>query len=410
MSRSFAFAFLLLGAVAAGACDSAGSRAGAKVVRDTLPNGAVRLRYASLAPPAAEPLAFDLRIGTLDGDPNETFGDVRSIEADDDGTIYVLDHQASEVRVFDADGRFLRTLTRKGQGPGELAAANGMILARDRTLWIQDHGQWRMIGVNLAGEEVARFPMHVLSYGYVWNGTLDDRGRFWKPVTHSDAPPVFPPEPGLNERSARAYLKWFDPATETTDSVFLGEVTHRFHVTRIGGGWMNRGIPFSPQPMTLVDPGGGFWTTSGETYRIARLDERGDTLLVLEVAEAPAPVTSEDRQRFIDEIVERSPDQRRAAEELAGLAPETKPIVDQLNLDDVGRLWVRRHAAEDENPLYDLFSRDGEYLGSVRLGFRPARHLPPRIRDGKLYALATDDLGVHTVVRANLPSLPGTDR
>ena len=401
------FRLLLLAIGAVGACDSAGSRAGAEVVRDTLPNGAVLLRYAALPPPAADPLALELSIGVLEGEPYETFGDIRSIEADDDGTIYVLDHQASEVRAFDADGRFLRTLTRKGQGPGELTAANGMILAGDRTLWIQDHGQWRMIGVNLEGEEVGRFPMFVLSYGYVWNGTVDDRGRFWKPATHSDAPRVFPPEPGLQERSARVYQKWFDPATEATDSVFLGEVINRMHVTRVSGGWMNRGIPFSSQPITLVDPAGGFWTTPGDTYRIVRLDERGDTVLVLEVDVAPEPVTREDLEGFIETLVERAPDQRRAAEELVGVAPATKPVVDQLNLDDAGRLWVRRRAAEDENPRYDLFARDGQYLGSVRLGFRPAPYLPPRIRDGKLYALVTDSLDVHTVVRANLPPLPG---
>jgi hypothetical protein len=128
---------------------------------------------------------------------------------------------------------------------------------------------------------------------------------------------------------------------------------------------------------------------------------------VLEVDVAPEPVTREDREGFIETLVERAPDQRRAAEELVGVAPATKPVVDQLNLDDAGRLWVRRRAAEDENPRYDLFARDGQYLGSVRLGFRPAPYLPPRIRDGKLYALVTDSLDVHTVVRANLPPLPG---
>jgi hypothetical protein len=248
--------------------------------------------------------------------------------------------------------------------------------------------------------------MHVLSYGYTWDGTLDDRGRFWKPTTHSDQPPVFPPEPGLNERRARSYLKWFDPVSETSDSVFLGEVIQRMHVTRTArGGWINRGVPFSPQPIELVDPAGGFWMTSGEAYRIARLDERGDTVLVLEVDIPPEPVTSEDRQRFIDSMLEGAPDQRRALEELVRLSPGTKPVIDQLSLDDESRLWVRHRVAEDEDIRYDLFARDGEYLGSVRLGFRPAVHIPPRIRHGKFHALATDSLGVHTVVRANLPPL-----
>jgi hypothetical protein len=398
---------LLFHSVFAGSgCESAGTDAEVRVVRATLPGGGIHLRYDGLPESASEPLAFDLRIGVVEGDAHEMFGDVRAIEADEGGTIYVLDHQASEVRASDAAGRYQRTLTRKGQGPGELTAANGMVLARDGTLWIQDHGQWRMVGVNLEGEEVGRHPMHVRSYGYVWNGALDDRGRFWKPTSHSDDPLVFPPEPGLIERRARSYMKWFDPATDVTDSVYLGESIQRMHVTRTAaGGWINRAIPFAPQRVELIDPAGGFWTTSGAEYRIARLGEEGDTLLLLEIDLAPDPVTREDRQRFIESMLENAPDQRRALEELVALSPDTKPVIEQLSLDDEGRLWVRRGASEDEDPRYDLFARDGRYLGSVTLAFRPALHVPPRIRSGRIYALVRDTLDVNMVVRAQLPRL-----
>lgn len=61
-----------------------------------------------------------------------------------------------------------------------------MILTKHGTHWVQDHGQWEMIELDLDGEEIRRLPLHVRSYGYVWNGTVDDRGRFWKPTSHSD--------------------------------------------------------------------------------------------------------------------------------------------------------------------------------------------------------------------------------
>src|SRR5690606_14980949 len=225
-------------------------------------------------------------------------------------------------------------------------------------------------------------------------------------VTHSVKPPVFPPEPGLNESVARVYQKWFDPATGAMDSVFLGEVTHRGYVeVASSSGWRGSTIPFTAQAIVLVDPAGGFWTTSGDAYRIARLDGRGDTVLVVEVDVPPEPVTAEDRRRYVESVAENTPDRRSVAEEIVRLAPATKPVIDQLVLDDEGRLWVRRRADADELPLYDLFTRDGEHLASVRLAFRPVTYLPPRIRYGKLYALTTDSLGVHSVVRATLPPL-----
>lgn len=388
-----------------GSCGARDAPAAASATRDTLPDGTVRVRYASLPVPAVAPLEPSLSIGVVEGEPHEIFGNVRGIEADGDGTLYVLDYQASEVRAFSADGRFLRLVATRGQGPGELTEANGLVRGADGTLWIQDHGQWQMIGISLDGEEVARFPMHVRSYGFIYNGALDARGRFWKPTSHSDEARVFPPETGLNEGRSRSYLNWYDPATERSDSVFLGELDYRTYISQNSrGGYSYGGIPFTQRTITIVDPAGGFWTTSAEAYRIARLDEHADTVLVLEVDVEPLPVTEEDRESYVEGVLERSPDQRRAAEAIIALAPATKPVLDQLVMDDVGRLWVRRVVSEGETPLYDVFTRDAEYVGSARLGFQPAPYFPPKIRDGRLYTLVLDSLEVQSVVRVDLSS------
>lgn len=399
----------LLTVLAVAACDATEASTRLEPVRETLPNGVVSLRYPALPLPAGEPAAPSLSIGVVEGDINEMFGDVRGIESDTEGNIYVLDHQSSEIRAFDAGGRYLRTLTRHGEGPGELKAANGMILTDRRSLWVQDHGQWRMIELSLDGDEIRRLPMHVLSYGYVWNGTVDDRGRFWKPTSHPDQARTYPPEIGLNEGTTRGYLKWFDPATEETDSVFLGRTTYRTFISRNSrGGHTHRPVPFAPRGSVIVDPAGGFWRTAGDAYRLVRLNEQGDTVLVVEVDIAPEPVTAKDRHAYVESMVERHPDERRTAEELAQLGHSTKPVIDQLNLDDQGRLWVRRRMEGGQTSVYDVFDRQGEYMGSVRLGFRPSA-LPPRIRNGSLYAVVADQLDVQTVVRADVPPLGRQD-
>ncbi|MDX1389196.1 MAG: 6-bladed beta-propeller, partial [Acidobacteriota bacterium] len=71
---------------------------------------------------------------------------MRGVEAAGDGTIFVLDYQAAEVRAFGPDGAYLRTVATRGEGPGEIREANGFKLVGDSILWIQDHGQWQMIG------------------------------------------------------------------------------------------------------------------------------------------------------------------------------------------------------------------------------------------------------------------------
>ena len=100
--------------------------------REILPNGATLVRHPGLPAtdsvgPEVTEIQVDLRFGSREGDdPNFTFGDIRGIQAASDGTIYVLDYSATEVRAYDSDGRYLRTISRRGEGPGEITEANGI--------------------------------------------------------------------------------------------------------------------------------------------------------------------------------------------------------------------------------------------------------------------------------------------
>jgi len=154
-----------------------------------------------------------------------------------------------------------------------------------------------------------------------------------------------------------------------------------------------------------VDPEGGMWRTNTHAYRIARLDERGDTVLVIASDTRPPPLTARDRSEYVESVVERSPDERRVAEEIAALMPETKPVIAGLTVDDQGRLWVRRVGSSDTSPQFDIFERDGTYRGSVELAFQPAAYTTIRIRYDRLYTVVRDSLDVPFVVRTGVVGL-----
>jgi len=377
------------------------------VARDTLPNGIVHVRYSSLAQVTAAPAIVDLRLGTVDGsDPNLSFADLRSVDAGSDGTIYVLDAQAVEVRAFDSEGRFLRNVATEGEGPGEISATNGMILAGDSILWVYDHGKWALIGLSPEGDEVGRFPVHVRSFGYVWAGTIDDAGLYWKTDATSNIEPGFEPEEGVLEGHFQRFIKSYDPQSEVIDTIYLGESSRRTHISRNArGGISYRGVPFDPLPTIIVDPAGGLWQANTDQYRIARLDGRGDTTLVIEADLAPLPVTAADRDAYVAAAVEADEGSRSAARAVAALMPETKPVIARLVMDDAGHLWVGRVLAADEAQIYDVFDRDGTYLGAVRLGFRHESWAPIRIRHGQIYGWELDELDIPFVVRAPVPDL-----
>src|SRR4030042_4805593 len=62
----------------------------------------------------------ELSIGDKEGSGTYAFSDIAHLTADDQGRIYALDRKESHVKVFDAEGRYVRTIGRPGQGPGGL--------------------------------------------------------------------------------------------------------------------------------------------------------------------------------------------------------------------------------------------------------------------------------------------------
>ena len=381
---------------------------GPPALRETLPNGALLVRYPDLPAiddtvPEVTEAQVDLQFGSLEGDnPNFLFGDIRGIQATNDGTIYVLDYQVTEVRAYDPDGRYLRTVARRGEGPGEITEANGILLSGDTLLWMHDHARRVIIGVDLAGKEVRRFDKPVRSYGYIWDGAFDNRGRYWRDVSHSDDGIVYPPPPGLSTRTYRDYYKFHDLSNGAVDSVYLGESSSRSYTYEDAVGlWQYLPISFEAEERIVVNPSGGFWRANTAEYRIARTNENGDTLVVIEAGLPVLRVTDKDRSTYVEGIVEYQPDVRSEAEAVAAILPDVKPILAEIFVDDEGQLWVQRVTPSDTPPFYDRYSEDGNYLGSVRLSFTPAWSTV-WIQHGAIYTWIEDEMEVPYVVRAPL--------
>jgi hypothetical protein len=385
-----------------GACGEAGVAGSMEGVRDTLPNGAERIRYGALPAEPPEALTPDLRIGVVEGDLRYVFGQIRGIEADRDGRIYVLDGQAGETRIFGPDGTFRRAIARRGEGPGEALDPNGILRAADGTFWVQDPRRWLIVRLTPEGEEVGRIPMFVRQWGFVWDATVDRKGRIWTRVDHMVGE-FRPPEPGFSESEFRTYVRFHDPRTEEGDSVFVSRIRNRGFAIVSDVGWGFRNVPWEPGLQMAVGADGEVWAARGGEYRIVRLDARGDTTLVIEAAVTPERVTPEDRERVLAAARDRGADEEQIARQILQGAREVKPIVAGLDVDDRGNLWVRRHGRDGEPPRFDVFGRDGTYLGSWQSPLRLPSYFPLRFREGLLYALALDDMDVQTVLRIPVP-------
>jgi hypothetical protein len=86
-------------------------------------------------------LAFVKTIGSLESDDeNVLFYMPSDIAFDTQGHVYVLDFGNHRIQKFDSEGRYISTIGRKGQGPGEFQYPQSIDLDADGYLYVSDPG------------------------------------------------------------------------------------------------------------------------------------------------------------------------------------------------------------------------------------------------------------------------------
>ncbi len=97
------------------------------------------------------------RAGGADDEVN-LFGAISQVLGDAEGNIYLLDSQLSQVHVMGPDGTPLRSLSREGDGPGEIRRPNDMFFLPDGSLGLLQIFPGRIVKVDLAGDPAGNFP------------------------------------------------------------------------------------------------------------------------------------------------------------------------------------------------------------------------------------------------------------
>ncbi len=92
-----------------------------------------------------------------DEDSAIVFAKVNDIAIAADGTIYVGDSGDQNIKVFDANGRFVRRIGRKGKGPGEFTTVDRLSISGD-TLLVEDMNGHRFTTFNPDGSVIATHP------------------------------------------------------------------------------------------------------------------------------------------------------------------------------------------------------------------------------------------------------------
>jgi hypothetical protein len=352
-------------------------------------------------------LVEELRLGAREGDPSLLFGQIAGLAVGADGSIYVLDRQVPEVRVFGPDGSHRSTLGRPGEGPGELKQPDGGIaVLDDGRVLVRDPGNGRIQVFGADGAPVAQWP-HRGGF-FTSNPLWVDRQQ------HVYTQILLDPESDV--RDWRMSLVRISPDGIPMDT--LPVPTSSFEApsleARAEGGSSRMAVPFSPTESWAFHPDGYFVHGVSSSYELTLL-KPGAALRIQRVTE-PIPVLRGERReegaRVTRSLRRTDPSWRWTGPDV----PDEKPPYRGLYVGKDGRVWVMLHqrGVEGDDPLYDptspsatedrwkeplafdVFEPDGRYLGQVG----GPMGLGPFVFDGdRVWAVSRDELGVQSVVR-----------
>jgi DNA-binding beta-propeller fold protein YncE len=117
----------------------------------------------------ADSLKLIRKIGTTGHNHELTtpgdFAKPTGLAVDSDGNLYVADTMNNRIEVFDADGKFISTFGKAGDGPGYFARPKGVAIDSDDHIWVADGVQDRVQVFNKETQLLIAFGGHGLLPG-----------------------------------------------------------------------------------------------------------------------------------------------------------------------------------------------------------------------------------------------------
>jgi hypothetical protein len=302
----------------------------------------------------------DLSIGVKEGPAEYMFSRLRDLDVDDDGNIYALDQRESIVKVFNSQGTYVRTIGRKGQGPGEFASAYALSVTPQQHLFVNDIAG-RKIGIYTLDGEFIRSISTALT-------------RVLFPILDSEEC-IYDLNPGQGETTGYELRKYSQDLKNqrtliTSPSVLTPQKKFQVYAPI---------IRFDLGPNDIVVFG------YPEEYLIKICDSEGNILRHITREYEAMALTQEEKEA----VKIRAPIQDYTYD-----IPQAHCAYHQITVDDQGWIFVATWEKPDKGYYYDVFAPDGKYFAKVGLLFPPVI-----MKKNKLYAIESDEEGYEVIRR-----------
>ena len=383
--------------------------------------------------------AVQFSIGAEDGEDWELLSRVSQAAFDRQENLFVLDGGNHRVLVFNPQGKFIRKIGKKGEGPGELMSPVGLAVTTEGLVAVTDLGRAAVSLFKADGSFVKNLPLGE-DYGF----PVPSQGTYAHPqggVVVRTMPPVLrrggPDELAVRTMTGRrSPLTWFTTADKATQLFEIPQPDITPKVQDSGGGGQRQiavrvQLPaFTPPTLWGVLPNGAVAVSNGVDYKL-QIARNGKVERVIERPFAPRKVTDADKNREKARrreqmasgrggMVVATSDRRNGgaahtSTSVGGSMPkaeidrmlneltfnETMPVLAGLYVDPRGRMWVQRTGREvgSDGPI-DLIDASGRYVGTLN-----GQKLPAAVSvSGRAAYIERDDMDVEKVVVRKLPA------
>ena len=304
-------------------------------------------------------LEEELSIGEALGKKDYMFSQIKDIAIDEKERIYVLDGKEVHIKVYDKNGDYLRTIGRKGQGPGELEFPMGIRIFSHNKIIVYE------------GRSLVYFKLD---------------GEFIKEVqlTKTNSPQWYEVDSDGNIIGNFAMQMKMSLMKYDYDQELV------FTVTQVEpfGKAMDR--LFSPilSYFSVTEENNIIWGKS-INYELNITNPEGILLRKIITDYDPIEITEED-ERLMSESIKT---QRKVE-----LPKYFQPLEStSFSCDEKGRIFVKRREGA-ESFFYDIFDPEGRCITKIRLSGID-RWIPLQWKNNKLYLVVLDDEGFQYVNR-----------
>jgi hypothetical protein len=308
-------------------------------------------------------LVENLSIGH-DQDENYQFYRVSGILLDEEENIFALDSGNCRVQKFDKNGKYLQSMGRKGQGPGEFTNPSAFYIDREGTLYVSD--QMKIEVFDATGEYKKSIPLETRIYEFI----VTPEGHI---ITHTIL--------SADEGNKKAIIKLDEEGNVIATMAEFADV-RAVQSNTDGGSTMTFKAyhQYNYWPYLYQDPTNqnNFVYAYPSEYKVFCTNAIGELSLVIERDIAPRLISKEEKTAIKENI--RGLTEKRGIQisddvlEAACQFPPHRPFFNRIIMDEAGRIYVRqaRSVLDPESEIQlDIFSKNGLYLYRASLPFAP---------------------------------------